>query len=96
MAEEPRVALDMDDLFKQANQHVIVRAAVRARAQKIANKARQIDNRENKGRANIELEEGYMPNGRFVTRVKSDDKSGEWGDTNTKRRATLRRAKDAT
>lgn len=96
MADEPRVALNMDDVFKQANQSIIVRAAVRARAQKIANKARQIDRRENKGRANIALEEGFMPNGRFVARVTSDDKTGEWGDTNTKRRATLRRAKDGT
>lgn len=94
--EEPRVEIDMDDLFKQVQQLEVVRAGVRKRAQRVANRARQIDRAENRGRATIGIEEEVLPNGRFVARVTSDDKSGEFGDSNTKRRATLRRARNTT
>lgn len=95
-ADKPRVDLDLDQIFKLANQTAILQAKVRQRAQKVANRARQIDARENKGRAAISIEETTIPNGRYVCRVRTDDKSGEWGDTNTRRRATLRRARNTT
>lgn len=94
--DKPTVVLRTDELFKLANKAAVVKAGVRARAQKVANRARQIDARENKGRASITLEEETIENGRFVCRVRTDDVSGEWGDTNTRRRATLRRARNTT
>lgn len=91
-ANDPRVNLDLDSLFEQANQNALVRAKVQDRAAQIAARARRIDQAENEGRANISTEFEVLPNGRFMARVVSDDVSGEFGDSVTKRRRTLRRS----
>lgn len=93
---DPEVDLDADDLFRQANAYEGVKSGVRGRAQQVANRARAIDRRENKGRATISIEEEVLPNGRYVCRVVTDDVSGEHGDLRTRRRATLRRAAGGT
>lgn len=91
-ANDPRVNLDLDSLFEKANQNPLLRAKVQDRAAKVAARARRIDQAENEGRANISTEFEVLPNGRFMGRVVSDDVSGEFGDSVTKRRRTLRRA----
>ncbi len=68
-----------------------VRAALRARAQAIANAARAIESSEG-GRATIEAGEGTRPQGRPYGRVTSDGVDGEWGTSKTERRRTLGRA----
>lgn len=88
----PRIDLDMDSIFERANQTKMVRAKVQDRTAKIAARARRIDMAENEGRANIKVVTKTLGNGRFVGNVESDDAAGEFGDSNTKRRRTLRRA----
>ncbi len=92
MADKPRVDLDIDQLFREANQTALLRAKVRDRNERIAARARRIDQAENKGRATIRTSYEVLPNGRFVARTETDDVSGEFGDSRTKRRRTLRRA----
>lgn len=89
---DPRVELNLDGLFEAANQNSLVRAKVQDRLAQIAARARRIDQAENEGRATISIETEVLPNGRFMGRVVTDDVSGEFGDSVTKRRRTLRRA----
>lgn len=89
---DPVVKIDMDAMFVRANQTALLRAKVRDRTEQVAARARRIDVAENKGRASITTEYEVIANGRFVGRVLTDDVSGEFGDSATKRRRTLRRA----
>lgn len=70
-----------------------VRAALRSRADQIANRARQIDSSEG-GNANITVVEKIRPRGRATADVVSDDVDGEFGSSKTARRRTLGRAAD--
>lgn len=92
MPKGANVDLDLDSIFEAANQTDLLRAKVRDRTEAIAARARRIDVKENEGRASITTEYETLPNGRFVGRVTTDDVSGEFGDSATKRRRTLRRA----
>lgn len=92
MAQKPQIDLDLDAIFEQANQDALVRAKVRDKAETIAARARRIDVAENGGRATISTEFDVLPNGRYVGRVRTDDVSGEFGDSVNRRRRTLRRA----
>lgn len=89
---DPRIDLDLDALFERANQNPLVRAKVEDRTAQVAARARRIDLAENEGRATITTSFEVLPNGRYVGRVSTDDVSGEYGDSVTKRRRTLRRA----
>lgn len=89
---KPRIELNINALFVEANQNAMVRAKVKDRTARIAARARRIDRAENAGRANITVEHEVLPNGRFVGAVQTDDVSGEFGDSKTIRRRTLRRA----
>ncbi|MCF8605151.1 hypothetical protein L5I01_17490 [Gordonia sp. HY442] len=91
-ADRVEVRLDLDELFRQMNESVQLQASVRKRATSIAARARRIDASENSGTASITLTEHWMPNGRFVMHVNSDDVEGEFGTSKTARRRTLRRA----
>lgn len=86
------VSLDIDEMFQDANNTLQVDAALRERAQQIANKARRLDERENNGRSNFRMESGFLPNGRRYHRVISDDEASEYGNSESKRRSILRRA----
>ncbi|WP_411815492.1 hypothetical protein [Gordonia sp. SND2] len=86
------IPIDADQLFYDVNQTPQARAAVRGRAQKIATKALAIDKKENRGKSQITLVDRTLANGRAVTEVHSTDVDGEYGNSKTKRRATLRRA----
>lgn len=88
----PKIEMNMDALFVEANQLKMVRAKVKDRSARIAARARRIDRSENAGRANITVEYEVLPHGRFVGAVQTDDVSGEFGDSKTVRRRTLRRA----
>lgn len=88
----PKIEMNMDALFVEANQNKMVRAKVKDRTARIADRARRIDRSENAGRANITVEYEVLPHGRFVGAVQTDDVSGEFGDSKTVRRRTLRRA----
>lgn len=88
----PKIEMNMDALFVEANQLKMVRAKVKDRSARIADRARRIDRSENAGRANITVEYEVLPHGRFVGAVQTDDVSGEFGDSRTVRRRTLRRA----
>lgn len=88
----PKIEMNMDALFVEANQLKMVRAKVKDRSARIADRARRIDRSENAGRANITVEYEVLPHGRFVGAVQTDDVSGEFGDSKTVRRRTLRRA----
>ena len=88
----PKIEMNMDALFVEANQLKMVRAKVKDRTARIAARARRIDRSENAGRANITVEYEVLPHGRFVGAVQTDDVSGEFGDSKTVRRRTLRRA----
>lgn len=92
MAEKPRIDIDIGELFETANQNALLRAKVRDRAETIAARARRIDQQENAGRATIKTSYEVLPDGRFVANVETDDVSGEFGDSKSKRRRTLRRA----
>ncbi|WIC89780.1 hypothetical protein SEA_SAPO_9 [Gordonia phage Sapo] len=92
MADRVHVDLDFDELFQEANNTLQVEAALRERAQQVVNKARRLDERENQGRSNFRLEEGYLPNGRRYHRVVSDGEDTEFGTSTTKRLSILRRA----
>lgn len=89
---KPKVDINIDALFEEANQNSMVRARVKDRTARIAARARRIDRSENAGRATITVEHEVLPNGRFVGAVQTDDVSGEYGDSRTARRRTLRRA----
>lgn len=71
-----------------------VRAALRARAQAIAGRARGIAATETPD-ASITTDEGTRPRGRTYARVTSDDPDGEFGTEKRKRRRVLGRAADA-
>lgn len=86
------ITIDADQLFYDVNQTAQARAAVRGRAQQIAAKAIALDKAENKGRSSITLVDRTLANGRAVTEVHSTDVAGEYGNSNTRRRAILRRA----
>ena len=88
------VAVDInpDDIFFQVMQTAVVKSAVRARAQQIAQKAIAIDKAENGGKATITIVDRVLANGRPVSEVHSTDEAGEYGNSKTRRRATLRRA----
>lgn len=88
----PKIEMNMDALFVEANQLNMVRAKVKDRTARIAARARRIDRSENAGRANITVEYEVLPHGRFVGAVQTDDVSGEFGDSKIVRRRTLRRA----
>lgn len=90
--DQVRVELDLDELFREANELPMLRAKTFAKATQIANRARRIDAAENGGHAEITLEERVMPNGRYVVQVRSTDGDGEHGTSTTVRRRTLRRA----
>lgn len=92
MANGVNVDINLDHIFEAANQTDLLRAKVRDRTETTAARARRIDVKENAGRATISTEYETLPNGRFVGRVTTDDVSGEFGDSATKRRRTLRRA----
>lgn len=68
-----------------------VRAALRARAQAIAGRARVIAATETPD-ASIGMEEGTRPQGRTYARVTSDDPEGEFGTEKRARRRVLGRA----
>ena len=89
---KPMVDINIDALFEEANQSKMVRAKVKDRTARIADRARRIDRSENAGRATIKTAFETLPNGRYVGRVETDDVSGEHGDSRTARRRTLRRA----
>lgn len=89
---QPQVDLDIGALFVEANQNALLRAKIRDRTEKIAARARRIDQAENAGRATIRTSYEVLPNGRFVANVETDDVSGEFGDSTRLRRRTLRRA----
>ncbi len=91
-ATDPIINIDIDALFERANQSALLRAKIDDRTARVAARARRIDMAENGGRANITVESEVLPNGRYMGRVVSDDVSGEYGDSVTKRRRTLRRA----
>lgn len=92
MADSDLVRIDVDRMFRRLNRMGRARAAVRVRANKVAARARRIDQSENDGRADITLTERTLSNGRFVVHVESTDADGEHGNTVTERRRTLRRA----
>jgi hypothetical protein len=70
-----------------------VRAALRARAERIAAAAKSIDAAEG-GKAKIGTGEGTHPNGRPFARATSDAVNSEFGTSKTARRRTLGRAAD--
>lgn len=86
------IELDADQIFFDVNQTPQVKAAVRAKAQQIANKAVALDKVEGDGKLSVRLVDRTLANGRSVTEVHSDDVEGEYGTSRTKRRAFLRRA----
>ena len=90
--ERPRVDIDFDDLFVQANEHQTTRGAVAGRASRIAKRARMIDQRDGNGTATISVRERHMPNGRAAYDVVSDDPSSEYGTDGVRRIRALRRA----
>lgn len=87
-----RADLDFDELFQEANLTLEVEAGLREKAQEVVNKARRLDERENQGKSNFRIEEGYLPNGRRYHRVISDDEAAEFGNSDSKRLSILRRA----
>lgn len=90
--ERPRLDLDFDDLFRQANAHPLTEGAVAGRAGRIAARARRIDQREGSGEANIFVRRRDLPNGRMSYDVVSNDPSGEFGTGEHARIRALRRA----
>lgn len=91
-ADKVRVDLDVDEIFRRANETDIVRAKIYARAVQIANRARRIDAQENGGNSTVELQERVMANGRYVVHVRMTDDGSEHGTSKRARRRTLRRA----
>lgn len=75
----------------EAMQSKTVRAALAARADKIANTAKSIASNE-KAKVDIEREDGTRPKGRPFSRVYSSDVDGEWGTAYTEQRRILGRA----
>lgn len=92
MAPRVRVVVNYGNL-QRASALPAVRAALRARAEQIASRARQIDSSEG-GRADITVVEKIRPRGRATADVVSDDVDGEYGTSKTARRRTLGRAAD--
>lgn len=90
--ERPRLDLDFDDLFRQANDHPSTDGAVAGRAGRVAARARRIDQLEGNGDATIFIRERNLPNGRKSYDVVSDDVAGEYGTSERARLRTLRRA----
>lgn len=87
------IDIDKDQLFFDVMQTTQVKAAVRARAQQVAQRAIRMDKKEGTGgKATIRLVDRTLANGRVVTEVHSDDVDGEYGTSNRDRRAILRRA----
>lgn len=92
MADSVRVNLDLDVVFRDANKTDQVIGGIRQRAQKVADAARRIDQRENGGKSNFKIEDGHLPsNGRAFSRVISDE-TAEYGKQGSVRRSILRRA----
>lgn len=87
-----RVVVNQGNL-QRVSQLAHVRAALRTRADAIANRARQIDSTEG-GNARITVVEKIRPRGRATADVVSDDVEGEFGSSKTARRRTLGRAAD--
>lgn len=80
-------------LMQKVSQTSAVRAALRAEANRIAGRARQIEASESDGdQASITVREGVRPRGRAYANVESDDVDGEFGTSKTERRRTLGRA----
>lgn len=92
MADKVRVYIDMDALFERANQSAMLRAKIRDRANRVAARARRLDQQATGGKSSIEVRESVLPNGRFIAQVESDDVDGEFGNGKTARRRTLRQA----
>lgn len=88
---QPVVDLDMDDLFRQANEHATTDGAVAGRSGRIAKRARAINAKEG-GTANISVRRRYLPNGRMAYDVISDNPEEEYGSSESKRLRQLRRA----
>lgn len=85
------IHLDPDDLFRQVNDSPQLRAAVRARATKIAARARTTTAKEG-GSARIGLRERVLDNGRYSMDVTSDSADEEFGTSETTRIRALRSA----
>ena len=78
------VHIDPDDMFDQANDTRVVRAAIRARATSIAARGTRQG-------GSLSVEEADLPNGRHVARVINPDGASEHGNSQTPRRRTLRK-----
>ncbi len=78
-------------LMQRVSQTTQVRDALRAQANRIAARARQLDAADGGG-ARISVRDGIRPQGRAYANVISDDAAGEFGTSKTSRRRTLGRA----
>lgn len=89
--DDVHVQLDLDELFDEFNRTVHVEAALTRRATAIAARARTIDAAEG-GAASFSIDRRWLPNGRLMLRVVSNDPDGEYGTATTSRRRALRQA----
>mgnify|MGYP007055514199 CR=1 FL=1 len=83
---------DFDDLFQQVMASPQVQGAVMDRAARIAARARQIDQRDGRGTADITVEPRHLASGRAAFDVVSRDPSSEYGTHEVPRIRALRRA----
>lgn len=87
-----RIQIDGDEIFQQVMGTPQVQAAVYKEAAKIAARARRLDIADGRGAAQIKIDRVPLPSGRVAYNVTSSDVAGEYGTSEAKRLATLRRA----
>ena len=80
-----------DDLWRQINQSAPLKAALLAKANRVAGRARAITSA-NEGSATISVEYGIRPGGRARVNVVSSDAEEEFGREGKKRTRALGRA----
>lgn len=80
-----------DDLWRQINQAAPLKAALLAKANRVAGRARAITSA-NDGNATISVEYGIRPGGRARVNVVSSDAEEEFGREGKKRTRALGRA----
>lgn len=86
-----RNEIDYDAIFQEVMSMPSVLAKVEQKAVNIAAKARAIDAAEGSN-AMITVRRVHVPSGRAIYNVESTDVAGEYGDSTTAARKTLRRA----